>query len=170
MINAAHTAVIYFPTQKREPIRIPILTVLFVLTFSGCRHAADGSSINLAAAQSVSDSFMSDLIAHRTDAAFDEMEPEFTKMVARSDFAPQLEKLFQYCGWPLDSELKEVGTGVKVYGDGHTNPTRKFTYAAATNQYPKGQCYFSIDIAPSGNTLKVTTFGPLKATSGNPFP
>jgi hypothetical protein len=113
---------------------------------------------------------MSDLIAHRTDDAFDEMEPEFTKMVNRSDFGPQLEKLFQYCGWPLDSELKQVGSGVKVYADGHTNPTRKFTYAATTNRYSKGVCYFSIEVAPSGSSLKVTTFGPLKATSGNLFP
>jgi len=113
---------------------------------------------------------MSDLIAHRTDDAFAKMEPEFTRMVNRSDFAPQLEKLFQYCGWPLDSELKQVGAGTKIYVDGHTNPTRKFTYAAATNQYPKGQCYFSVDVAPSGKSVKVTTFGPLKATSGNPFP
>ena len=144
--------------------------LLVVLMLWGCRHGANGRPIDSTAAQSVSDSFMSDLIAHRTDAAFDEMEPEFTKLVNRSDFAPQLEKLFQYCGWPLDSELKQTGTGVKVYADGHTNPTRKFTYAADTNQYSKGTCYFSVDVAPSGNTLKVTTFGPLKAISGNPFP
>ena len=144
--------------------------IFFVLVSIGCGHRSGSSSIDFVAAQTLSDSFMSDLIAHRTDAAFDKMEPEFTKMVNHSDFAPQLEKLFQYCGWPLDSELKQVGTGMKIYADGHTNPTRKFTYAAATNQYPKGQCYFSIDVAPSGNSLKVTTFGPLKATSGNPFP
>jgi hypothetical protein len=143
--------------------------VVFVM-LTGCGHPAGSSSIEMAAAQKVSESFMSDLIAHRTDDAFDEMEPEFTKMVNRSDFGPQLEKLFQYCGWPLDSELKQVGSGVKVYADGHTNPTRKFTYAATTNQYSKGVCYFSIDVAPSGTSLKVTTFGPLKVTSGNPFP
>ena len=140
--------------------------ILLFLAISGC----GGSSIDPTEAKKLSDSFMADVIAHRTDAALDKMEPEFVKMVNRSDFAPQLEKLLQYCGWPLDSKLKEVGTGTKLYLDGHTNPTRKFTYAVATNQYPKGGCYFSIDVAPSGHGLKVTTFGPLKPISGNPFP
>jgi hypothetical protein len=144
--------------------------VLFVLTLCGCGHRSNDSAIDLAAAHKLSDAFMSDLIAHRTDAALDKMEPEFQRMVNRSEFAPQLEKLFQYCGWPLDSELRDVGIGTKVYADGHSNPIRKFTYAAATNQYPRGQCYFSVDVAPSGDTYKVTTFGPLKVTSGNPYP
>jgi hypothetical protein len=144
--------------------------LLIVLTLGGCGHKTNDSPIDSAAAQKLSDSFMSDLIAHRADAALDKMEPEFVKTVNRPDFAPQLEKLFQYCGWPLDSELKQAQSGVKVYTDGHTNPTRKFFYAAATNQYPKGQCYFSVEVAPSGTTLKVTSFGPLKVTSGSPFP
>ena len=112
---------------------------------------------------------MADLIAHRSDAAFDKMEPEFRSMVNRRDFGPQLEKLFHYCGWPLDSEFKQTAPGRKIYGDGHTNPILKFTYAANTDQYPKGQCYFSVDVAPSGHSVKVTTFGPLKFI-GNPFP
>jgi hypothetical protein len=144
--------------------------LVFVLTFGGCGHKTNSSPIDFAAAQKLSDSFMSDLIAHRTDAALDKMEPEFIKIVNPSDFAPQLEKLFRYCGWPLDSDLKQVQSGAKVYMDGHTNPTRKFIYAAATNQYSKGQCYFSVEVVPSGGTLKVTGFGPLKVTSGNPFP
>jgi hypothetical protein len=142
--------------------------MLLVLTLSGCGSKTSRPVIDLVSAQRLSDSFMSDLIAHRTDAAFDKMEPQFQKMVSRSEFAPQLEKLFQYCGWPLDSERKDVGIGTKVYLDGHTNPIRKFTYTASTNQFPKGQCFFSVDVAPSGDTLKVTSFGPLKAIPGNP--
>jgi len=144
--------------------------LLLFLVLNGCRHGSSSSSLDPAAARGLSDSFMADLIAHRTDAAFDKMEPEFRNMVNRSAFGPELEKLFQYCGWPLDSELKQSGPGTKVYGDGRTNPILKFTYAANTNQYPKGQCYFSVDVAPSENTVRVTTFGPLKVTSGNPFP
>jgi hypothetical protein len=152
-------------------MRATVLGVaLFFLTLGGCGHGASVSSIDPTAAQRLSDSFMADLVAHRTDAAFDKMEPEFTKMVNRSEFAPQLEKLLQYCGWPLSSELKQAGTGTKVYLDGHSNPLRKFTYAVPTSEYPKGGCYFSIDVVPSGNGLKVTTFGPLKVISGNPLP
>ena len=113
---------------------------------------------------------MADWIAHRSDSALDKMEPEFIGVISRSDFAPQLEKLSQYCGWPLDAELKDIQSGFKIYGDGHKNPTRKFVYAATTTQFPKGHCYFAVDIAPSGDTLKVTTFGPLKVMSGNPYP
>jgi hypothetical protein len=140
---------------------------LFIcLALLGCGH----KTIDTEAARKLSDEFMSDWIAHRADAAFDKMEPEFGKMVNRSDFATQLEKLSQYCGWPQDSELKDVMSGYKVYGDGHTNPTRKFIYAANTNQFAKGQCYFSVEVAPSGQSVRVTSFGPLKVTSGNPYP
>jgi hypothetical protein len=70
----------------------------------------------------------------------------------------------------LASELKDIQSGFKIYTDGHKNPTRKFICAATTTQFPKGQFYFSVEIVPSGDTLKVTSFGPLKVTSGNPYP
>ena len=141
--------------------------VLVALALAGCGHSRD---IDMAAARKLSDAFMADWIAHRSDSALDKMEPAFTGVINRSDFAPQLEKLSNYCGWPLDIELKDIQSGFKIYADGHKNPTRKFIYAANTTQFPKGQCYFAVDIVPSGDTLKVTTFGPLKVTSGNPYP
>lgn len=58
--------------------RLPHL--LFLLATVGCNH----KTVDSVAARKLSDEFMSDLIAHRTDAAFDKMEPEFTKMVNRS--------------------------------------------------------------------------------------
>ena len=140
---------------------------LFALALAGCGHSRD---IDIVAARKLSDAFMAHWIAHRSDSALDKMEPSFTGMINRSDFAPQLEKLSNYCGWPLDIELKDIQSGFKIYTDGHKNPTRKFVYAANTTQVPKGQCYFAVDIVPSGDTLKVTTFGPLKVTSGNPYP
>ena len=141
--------------------------ILFVLALAGCGHSRD---IDTEAARKLSDAFMSDWIGHLPDSAFEKMEPAFTGVINRSDFAQQLEKLSNYCGWPLDSELKVIQSGFKIYTDGHKNPTRKFIYAATTTQLAKGQCYFSVEIAPSGDTLKVTTFGPLKVTSGNPYP
>ena len=140
--------------------------LLISLALLGCGHKI----IDPEAAHKLSDEFMSDWIAHRADAAFDKMEPEFGKAASRSDFATQLDKLSQYCGWPRDSELKDVMSGYKVYGDGHTNPTRKFIYAANTDQFAKGRCYFSVEVAPSGHSVRVTSFGPLKVTSGNPYP
>jgi hypothetical protein len=140
--------------------------VLFVLTIIGCGH----KHLDPEAARKLSDEFMSDLIAHRTDAAFNKMEPEFIRVANVPDFAPQMAKLFQYCGWPLDSELKDVQVGYKIYADGHKNPTRKFIYAAKTDQFAEGQCYFSVEVAPSGDGVRVTSFGPLKVTSENPHP
>jgi hypothetical protein len=141
--------------------------VLFVLALAGCSRSRE---IDIAAARKLSDAFMADWIAHRSDSALDKMEPAFIGMTNRSEFASQLEKLSNYCGWPLDIELKEMQTGFKIYTDGHKNPNRKFIYAATTTQLPKGQCYFSVETVPSGDTLKVTSFGPLKVTSGNPYP
>lgn len=142
-------------------------SVIVVLALVGCGHSRD---IDMTAARKLSDAFMSDWIAHRADLALDKMEPEFIKEINRSDFGPQLEKLSQYCGWPLDNEIKDIQFGYKVYADGHSNPTRNFIYAANTNLFSKGQCYFSVTVAASGDTLKVTSFGPLKVTSGNPYP
>jgi hypothetical protein len=133
--------------------------VLLLLATVGCNHR----TVDSVRARKLSAEFMSDLIAHRTDAAFDKMELEFTTMVNRSDFAPQLNKLLgEYCGWPRVSELKDVQGGFKLYADGHQNPIRKFIYATTTGQSPKDKCYFSVDIAPSGQDVKVTTFGPLR--------
>lgn len=150
-----------------KPRTLGCVLVLFALILAGCGRSRD---IDMAAARKLSDAFTADWIAHRSDSAFDKMEPSFTGMINRSDFAPQLEKLSNYCGWPLDIELKDIQSGFKIYADGHKNPTRKFVYAANTTQFSKGQCYFAVDIVPSWDTLKVTTFGPLKVTSGNPYP
>jgi hypothetical protein len=140
--------------------------VLIFLVLLGCGQ----KTVDREATRKLSDEFMSDLIAHRADAAFAKMESEFSTTVHRSDFEPQLDKLFEYCGWPQDSELKDVQVGYKIYADGHKNPTRKFIYAANTNQFAKGQCYFSVEVAPSSDGVRVTSFGPLKVTSGNPYP
>jgi hypothetical protein len=142
------------------------LSLFVCLALIGCGN----KTINAEEARKLSDQFMSDWIAHRADAAFDKMEPEFEKTVNRVDFATQLEKLSQYCGWPKDSDLKDVMSGYKVYSDGHTNPTLKFVYAANTNQFAKGRCYFSVEVAPDRDHVRVTSFGPLKVTSGNPYP
>ena len=111
------------------------VVLLISLALLGCGH----KTIDTEAAHKLSDEFLSDWIAHRADAAFNKMEPAFDKTVDRSAFAAQLEKLSQYCGWPQDRELKDVMSGYKIYTDGHTNPTRKFIYAANTNQFAKGQ-------------------------------
>jgi hypothetical protein len=141
--------------------------VLFIPALAGCGHTRE---IDMAAARKLSDAFMADWIAHRSDSALDKMEPAFIGMINRSEFAPQLKKRSNYCGVPLDSELKDIQSGFKIYTDGHKNPTRKFIYAETTTQFPKGQCYFSVEIVPSGDTLKVTSFGPVKVNSGNPYP
>jgi hypothetical protein len=138
-----------------------------------CSHAGGSGhsrEIDIAAARKLSDAFMADWIAHRSDSALEKMEPAFIGKINRSEFAPELEKLSNYCGWPLDSELKDIQSGFKISTNGDKNPIRKFIYAAATTQFPKGQCYFSVDIVPSVDALKVTSFGPLRVTSGNPFP
>jgi hypothetical protein len=134
-----------------------LVAFYFVHALAGCGHSRD---IDMAAARKLSDALMADWIAHRPDSALDKMKPEFTGMIKRSDFAPQLEKLSQYCGWPLDIELMDIQSGFTISSDGHKNAIRKFIYAATTTQFSKGQCYFAVVVVPSGDTLKVTSFGP----------
>jgi hypothetical protein len=142
--------------------------VLVFLVLLGCGQ----KTVDPEAARKLSDEFMSDLIAHRADAAFDKMEREFSTTVHRPDFAPQLDKLFQYwyCGWPQDSELKDVQVGYKISADGHKHPTRKFIYAATTNQFAKGQCYFAVEVVRSSDGVRVTSFGPLRVMDYPTYP
>jgi hypothetical protein len=144
--------------QARGQMRKVRVLFYLLLVFNGCHPV----TVDGAAARKLSDEFMSDMIAHHADAAFDKMESEFRKEVNRSDFASQVEKRSQYCGWPFDSELKGTQPGFKTFIDGHTSPTLRFTYATRTNQTPKSHCFFSIEILQAGNTVNVTSFGPLK--------
>jgi hypothetical protein len=137
--------------------------IVSLLVLSGCKS---GSSIDRVAAQKVSDSFMTYLVADRVNDAVGEMEPEMFQWATREQVEAQIRKLFDYCGRPLDSELRHDEVGYKVYVSGHKNPMRKFYYAARTNHYPKGVCFFSVEVVPIPNGLGVTAFGPLKLQSG----
>ena len=119
------------------------------------------------AAQKVSDSFMAYLVADRVNDAVGEMEPEMFQWARREQVEAQIRKLFDYCGRPLNSELKHDEIGFKLYLSGHKKPMRKFYYAASTTQYQKGVCFFAVEVVPVKNGLGVTTFGPLKLLSGN---
>ncbi len=109
---------------------------------------------------------MADLIANKVGDAVSLMEPAFIQSLGRTQAEAAIPKLFDYCGRPLDSEFKHDETGFKIYLDGHQNPMRKFYYAATTDQYPKGVCFFSVSVVPDQAGLKVTEYGPLKLQSG----
>src|SRR5712692_975610 len=145
-----------------------LVSVMAAFTFGRCGLApsCNRSSINRAAAQKVSDSFMSDLVADWVGDALNKMEPEFVQTTGRAEAEAQLRKLFEYCGRPLDSEIKHDEVGFKLYVDGRRKPMRKFYYAATTTQHPKGECFFSVEVVPDQVGLKVTSFGPLKLLSG----
>jgi hypothetical protein len=116
----------------------------------------------------VADLFMADLVANRVDKAVDRFEPEFVNTVGGKEKAKTgVEQLFAYCGRPLDREFKHEEQGFKQYLNGRRKEMRKFYYAAATNQYAKGVCFFAVEVVPSdGAGYSVTTFGPLKLQSG----
>ncbi len=116
----------------------------------------------------VADLFMADLVANRIDKAVERFEPEFVNTVGGKQKAKTgVEQLFAYCGRPLDSEFKHEEQGFKQYLNGRRKEMRKFYYAAATNQYAKGVCFFAVEVVPAdGAGYSVTTFGPLKLQSG----
>jgi hypothetical protein len=131
-----------------------------VLTLSGCQPS---SSIDRAASLKVANSFMSYLVADRVNDALGEMEPEMFHSASHEQVEMQIRKLFDYCGRPLDSEFKHDEIGFKVYVSGHEKPTRKFYYAARTTQYPKGVCFFAVEVAPIQNGLGVYHIRTVKA-------
>jgi len=108
--------------------------IVTVSVFSGCRLLPNGSSMDHAEAQKVSDAYMADLVADRVDLALDKMEPQFLQAAGGKTKAEAgLRNLFNYCGRPLESELRHEETGFFLYGDGRKAPMRGFYYAGKTH-------------------------------------
>ncbi len=79
--------------------------VVALLALSACKT---GSTIDRAAAQKVSDSFMSNLAADRVKDAVNKMEPEFVQTAGQDQAEAAIRKLFDYCGRPLDTEFNTM--------------------------------------------------------------
>ena len=98
--------------------------IVSALALAGCKS---GSSIDREAAQKVSDSFMAYLVADRVRDAVSEMEPEMFQSATHEQVEAQIRKLFDYCGRPLDSELKHDEIGFKAYATGTRTPCESLT-------------------------------------------
>ena len=151
------------PTANILRLLVVIPTILFL---NSCNTTLVSTSIDRSAAQKISDLFMAKIVADRVEDALGLMEPEFLQYGSTAQLATGMRGLFDYCGRPLDSEFKHDELGSKLYPDGRKKPLRKFYYAATTTRHLKGECFFSVEVVPSGNELKVTSFGPLKLMSG----
>jgi hypothetical protein len=145
---------------------ITVCSILTVITFAACAAAPSSSVIDREAARKLSESFMSDLVLNRASDGVGLMEPELAQKLGPGEAEAQIRKLFEYCGRPLDSEFKHDESGFKIYPNGHKKPMWKFYYAARTDQFAKGVCFFSISVVPSPSGLKVTEYGPLKLLTG----
>src|SRR6266404_6499979 len=130
--------------------------IAIVCVLSGCHLLPNGSSMDRAHAQKVSDSYMSDLVADRVDLALDKMELEFMQAAGGKTKAETiLRNLFNYCGRPLERELRHEETGFFLYGDGRRAPMRGFYYSGRTTQHPKGVCFFAVKVVPGENGMRV---------------
>ena len=148
-----------------------LIAVFAICAMLGIAYGQQGqkkSAHDPAEWKTAADRFMSDLVGNRIDKALDLMEPEFVDAAGGKQKAEQaIEGLFAYCGRPLASEFKNEEHGFKQYLSGPRKEMRKFYYASATNQYPKGVCFFAVEVVPAdGSGYRVTTFGPLKLQSG----
>jgi len=146
-----------------------IVSVVLVsfLVLGGCRVMPNGASMNHAESLRVSDSFMSNLVADRVDIAVDKMGPKFIQAAGgKSEAEARFRELFNYCGRPLESELRHEETGFWLYPDGRSVPMRAFYYSGKTTQNQKGVCFFGIKVVPGEKGIEVISFGPLKLLSG----
>jgi hypothetical protein len=145
----------------------PFVFIAIVSVFGGCHVLPNGSSMDRAEAQKVSDSYMSNLVADRVDLALDKMEPQFLQAAGgKTKAEAALQDLFNYCGRPLESELRHEETGFFLGADGRRAPMRGFYYSGRTTQHPKGVCFFAVNVVPGENGMKVVSFGPLKLLTG----
>jgi len=117
-----------------------------VCAFSSCHREPNGSSIDRTQAKTVSDLYMSDLVADRVDLAVERMEPQFIQAAGGNAKAEaQLRDLLNYCGRPLESELSHEGLGF---------------FSMATDV--EHRCVRFITQAELLNTQRVFAFLPLK--------
>jgi len=133
----------------------------------GCGVLPNGSSMDHAQAQRLSDAYMANLIADRVDLAVDKMEltnPQDAQGRAKTE--ELIRGLFSYCGRPLESELRHEETGFFLYADGRKAPMRAFFYSGKTTQFSKGVCFFAVRVVPGQGGMRVVNFGPLKLISG----
>jgi len=138
-----------------------------VIAAGGCHRLPDRTSMDRAEALEVSNSFMSSLVADRVDLALDEMETQFVQGAdGKPNAAAALRSLFNYCGRPLESELRHEETGTFLGADGRAAPMRAFYYSGKTTQNPKGVCFFAVKVVQIQNGMKVASFGPLKSVAG----
>ncbi len=151
-----------------NPMRSILLFCTFAFSaFVGCGILPDGSSMDHTTAQKVSDSYMSDLVADRVDLALAKMEPQFVQAAGGTKKAEAgVRDLFNFCGRPLESELRHEETGFFVAMDGRKLPMRAFFYSGKTTQNPKGVCFFAVRVVPGEHEMKVVGFGPLKLMGG----
>src|SRR5712692_3781920 len=149
-------------------MRITLFAYLTIVSVvGGCNVLPNGSSMDRAEAQKVSDSYMSDLVAARVDLALDKMEPQALQAASGKTKAEALVRdLFNYCGRPLESELRHEETGFFLGADGRRAPMRGFYYSGRTTQHPKGVCFFAVKVVPGENEMRVVSFGPLKLLTG----
>ena len=146
---------------------ISLALTAIVFWFGGCKLFPNGSSMDHAEAQKLSDSYMADLVADHVDAALDKMEAEFLQSVGGKARAESMVRgLFNYCGRPLESELRHEETGFFLYSNGRRAPERGFYYSGKTTQQPKGVCFFAVRVVPGENGMKAVNFGPLKLLTG----
>jgi hypothetical protein len=141
--------------------------VLLVFAINGCGLVPNGSSMNHTKAQAVADSYMASLVPDRLDLALDIMGPQFLQEAGgKAKAEAGLRNLFDYCGRPLESELRHEETGFFAYADGRTAPMRAFYYSGRTTQHQKGVCFFAVRVVPAPGGMKVVNFGPLKLITG----
>ena len=106
-------SLVYLDMLDLVTVRITSFTFITIISLlSGCQVPPNGSSMGHAEAQKLSDSYMSDLVADRVDLALGKMEPQFLLGVGGKTKAESvLRDLFNYCGRPLESDLRHEDTG-----------------------------------------------------------
>ena len=161
--TAARLSVLNFAVMRT----LSFAFIATIIAASGCRGLPNGTSMDRGEALKVSDSFMSNLVADRVDIALDEMETQFVHGTGGKPKAEAaLRSLFNYCGRPLESELRHEEIGTFLEADGRAAPMRSFYYPGTTTQNPKGVCFFAVKVVQTGNGMKVVSFGPLKSMAG----
>jgi hypothetical protein len=99
-----------------EVMRIPSLVFIATISLlSGCNLLPNGSSMDYGEARKVSDSYTSDLVADHVGQALDKMELQAVQAAGgKAKAEAALRGLFDYCGRPLESELRHDDTGFSL--------------------------------------------------------
>jgi hypothetical protein len=136
-------------------------------------HSAElspAAAIDEAAARTLADTVVKELIAGRYPQLRAHMEQAFQSTVTADGVSKTLAPMFLAFGKPLEARFSRVSAGQKTYLGGDRKPMQRFWYDVRTTKAQMGKYFLWIDIVPEQDHLACTYLSIVTRVTGPGIP